>query len=330
MSKIVNRGGGFVGTVDSGALPDPYVPADGTMNITGALAVSGVSTFADGAADLSAPGIAFTSDTDTGITLVGGNVYFGIGGVEAFHYGGIFVFAKDAWPVSDGNITLGATDYNYKKIWVQEVANSGGAVKVSTAANFESTVQAINSGDSLGNLWHEEHVSPTDVSPGASGATLTVGGGTNDAAVYYLLDAVNEYLYWGTDVEEYWDAGSDLVVEVLVALDGAETANDYIRATIDFEYCAEHENMDSPKEQSVEVDHDIGAFNSAGDVHKLTFVMDHDLASNVLQAEDIVKFRFYLDDVSSGATVAAVRFLYANIKYRQKELYAFDSMPVSG
>jgi len=184
--------------------------------------------------------------------------------------------------------------------------------------------------DSLGGLWREVHVDAQSVSPGASGATLTVGGGTNNATLYWLLNAVNEYLYFGTDIEEDWDAGSDLSVKVVVALDGAETANDLIHATLDVEYVGEHENMDSPKEQSISIDHNIGAFNAAGDVHELNFLIDHDLASNVVQDDDIIKFRFYLDDVTTTTPVAAVRFLYAHVRYRANSAHMFTSSPASG
>ena len=181
-----------------------------------------------------------------------------------------------------------------------------------------------------GSLWREFHLLAHKIAAGGSGATQVVGGGTNNAVLYWLLNAITEYVYFGIDIHSDWDATSDVVIEVVVALDGAEDANDLIHATLDMEYAGEHENMDSPKEQSVSIDHDIGAFNAAGDIHHLNFILNHDLASNVLQDGDYVNFRFYLDDVSTDTPVAAIRLLGVQIRYRARGGDEFDSFPASG
>ena len=179
--------------------------------------------------------------------------------------------------------------------------------------------------DEKGAMWHYDRFSVAGVGPGASGATEAAENATR----YWLLNAITEFLYFNADIHEDWDGDSDLVVAAYVALDGAETANDLINATLVVDYYAEHDNMTTGrKTQTRSVDHDIVALNAAGSVHKLVFVINWDEGGNVMQVDDLIAFRFYLDSVAS---VAAVRFLYADFKYRTKyALRPFVSMPSEG
>ena len=127
---------------------------------------------------------------------------------------------------------------------------------------------------------------------------------------------MDEYLYATTKICDSWDAASDVVVTVDVALNGAETANDVIQFEVLSEYYGEHEDMDTPKTQTRSIDHDIVSNNGAGEVHTLQFRLDYDLADNVIQANDILKLRFRLDSVAGGTDVAAVRFLFATVRCR--------------
>lgn len=173
----------------------------------------------------------------------------------------------------------------------------------------------VYASDGNGAYWAETHVGSEKVSPGGSGATLTVGG-PGGASIYWQLDAVTEYLYHTTDIEDDWDGISDIPVTVKVSLDGAETANDDIEFEVIAEYWGEHENMDTAKTQTRTVNHDIGNENAAGDSHTLVFLLDWDLGGNVIEVDDILKLRFRLDGVGS---VAAVRYTYGNIKYRSSK-----------
>jgi hypothetical protein len=162
--------------------------------------------------------------------------------------------------------------------------------------------------------WREFHLGATKTDPGGSGATLTV---VNTASFVYLLDATTEYLYFETDIHDDWDGSSDIVVEVQVALSGAETANDVIQGEIVAEYYGEHDDMDTGiKTQTRTVNHDIVSDNGQGDVHHLVFIIDEDLASHNVDPEDNIKLRFRLDSVAGGTDVAAVWFIGANVKYR--------------
>lgn len=165
-------------------------------------------------------------------------------------------------------------------------------------------------------LWKKEyHAAANSISPGASGATLNVGG-PGSATLYYLLDATTEYLYVNSDIHNDWDASSDIIIEARVALNADETANDIIQAEVISEYVGEHEDMDISKTQTRSIDHNITTDNLAGAVHEMIFLIDYDLASNVVEVNDILSLRFRLDSVGGGTDVAAVRFLTLNIYYR--------------
>lgn len=162
--------------------------------------------------------------------------------------------------------------------------------------------------------WREFHLPASSISPGASGATLTV---INTASITYLLNATNEYLYFDSDVHSDWNAVSDIVVNVLVALENAETANDTIEAELIAEYFTDHDDMDTGfKTQTRTVNHSIGTETAAGTLHELVFVLDHDLASNVIERGDTIKYRFRLDSVAS---VPGVYFVGAHVKYISRD-----------
>jgi hypothetical protein len=122
--------------------------------------------------------------------------------------------------------------------------------------------------DSSGNAlyWCEEHVGAGKATAGGSGATYTVWNTATDG---WLLDATTEYLYLdATDIEGFWDSASDIQVNVIVALNAAETANDIINGEVVseyFSYLDNSDNMDSPKTQTRTINHDIGSDNAQGD-----------------------------------------------------------------
>jgi len=169
--------------------------------------------------------------------------------------------------------------------------------------------------DSSGNgfYWQEFHIDAGSISPGGSGATLTVW---NTSTIGWLLDATTEYLYLSTEIHDDWEGSSDHVIEAFVCLNAAETANDIIQAEVIAEYFGEHDDMDTPKTQTRSINHDIVNDNGAGECHTLVFILDWDLVDHVIEVEDQLKIRFRLDSVGGGTDVAAVRSLYFNHKYR--------------
>ena len=158
--------------------------------------------------------------------------------------------------------------------------------------------------------WKETHLPASAVSPGASGASLVV---LNTSSLVYLLNATNEYLYFDTDIHADWNAVSDIVVIIIVGLENAETSNDTIEAELIAEYFGDHDDMTTGfKTQTRSVNHNIGSDTAAGTLHDLTFVLNYDEASNVIEREDHIKFRFRLDSVAS---VSGVHFLCAHVQY---------------
>jgi hypothetical protein len=63
-----------------------------------------------------------------------------------------------------------------------------------------------------GGYWHEYNMPAIELSPGASGATLIV---TNASSLGgYQLNAIGEYLYFMTHVEDDWDGITDGELEI--------------------------------------------------------------------------------------------------------------------
>jgi hypothetical protein len=175
---------------------------------------------------------------------------------------------------------------------------------------------SVNVYDDAGDAayWHKSHIAASSVSPGASGATLTV---INTATLVWLLNDNTEYLYMCSDIHDDWDGVSDIVVEVTVALSGDEAANDDIQAEIIAEYVGDHEDIDTGlRTQTRSIDHDIVSDNNQGDVHHMTFILDHALGGQEIGVDDHLSLRFRLDVAGGAGNVAAVWFKDAIIKYR--------------
>ena len=161
--------------------------------------------------------------------------------------------------------------------------------------------------------WTEFHLAASSVSPGASGATLVV---LNTSSLVWLLNATDEFLYFDSDVHDNWDAASDIVIRVVVAMAGAQAEDATIDAELIVEYYADHDDASIGfKTQTRTVAHDIVTDNTAGLVHELVFVLDYDLGGNVIEREDHLKFRFRL---SSVASVEAVFFVCAHVRYKNR------------
>jgi hypothetical protein len=183
-------------------------------------------------------------------------------------------------------------------------------------------IVAMQASDGNGALFRHYSASAGAVSPGGSGATLTDANNV----IYYELDANTEYLYFNVDVGG-WDGNSDIVVEIYVALHSGETADEDINAELSCDYMGDHEDIDtSYKTQTRTINHDIGSYIAAGTIHKLTFVLNEDLASNNIDNGDILACSFRLDDVSAPATmVEDIRFLH--VDYIWRTAYAHTAYP---
>jgi len=186
----------------------------------------------------------------------------------------------------------------------------------------------VFSGDDDGLFWKLCHVNAGAAGTFGSNATMGAEGATS----YWLLDATTEFAFFDVCIHDDWDGDTDIWVKVRVALNGDETANDDIDATLVTDYYGDHEDMNTGfKTQTRDIDHDVGNFNAGGSVHDLWFQLDHDLGGNVIEVDDILNFKFYLDDISTGAPVIAVRFLGADVLYRTKKpKMIYSSDPTEG
>jgi hypothetical protein len=171
-----------------------------------------------------------------------------------------------------------------------------------------------------------DHVRANGMATYATGGTKEIVG-TNFGS--WKLDAVSEYLYFNTSVAATcWD-GSTVWVVANVSLSGAETANDIINATLVHTSCGDHEDIDADcATESRDIGHDIEAHAASGDMHMLTF----NLTPANIAAEDTIGFRFYLDDVTTGAVVTAVNVHAFLIHYRSRCVSdeRFVSIPAQG
>ena len=73
-----------------------------------------------------------------------------------------------------------------------------------------------------GGYWHEYALGAIELSPGASGATLIVPNASSLGG--YRLDAINEYLYFNSHIEDDWDGVSDGIFEIYFEVNEDNTA----------------------------------------------------------------------------------------------------------
>lgn len=159
-----------------------------------------------------------------------------------------------------------------------------------------------------------------------TGVTIGVWEGYS----WYTLNTTGKYATWGWRVPEDWDGDSDIAVQVLVTVTNAETANDLIRASLRADYVAD--NTLGTRTQTRSIDHSIGNYTTAGMYHFMNFVLDYDLASNVIAVGDWMGLKFWLDDVTTAPVVTSASIVMAAIRYRSKYPGgpAFTAMPVEG
>lgn len=150
-----------------------------------------------------------------------------------------------------------------------------------------------------------------NVSPGASGATLTA----LNAVLSYNLDAANEFIYAGISICSDWDGTSDVTIKVCGYLPNAETANDLVRMSVRCDYAGNGDDANTTKTQTLDQDYDISSGNAQYTFHILTFTLDHDLAANVLEKGDKLFLKIWLDDVTTAPIVPAFNVTTVGISY---------------
>lgn len=92
----------------------------------------------------------------------------------------------------------------------------------------------------------------------------------------FLFDADNEVIHIQFCVSVDWNGASDLTLILHCVLNADETADDLIDWETSVISVADHEDVDTAGAQTPGVNHDIGAFNSAGILHMVPIVLDYD------------------------------------------------------
>ena len=141
------------------------------------------------------------------------------------------------------------------------------------------------------------HMDLTGINPGASGATWTPSDGNTIGG--WQLDLVTEVLYFGADVHSDWDGTTDLTVEVEFEINTASTLDDTVDLKLICYYKGEGEIV--TKTQTVEVATNVGSGGVKAQYtsFKVTFTVDYDYASNVVEAGDILNFILNLETDTS-------------------------------
>ena len=119
--------------------------------------------------------------------------------------------------------------------------------------DLDSGYLLVNHSDGNGSFWHTEYISAKEFYDYSGDATPAFGNG-----FYRYQMEVNEYIYFGFNMENSWDTNSDVWITVIVLLNGNETSGDDIEMAVICYYKGDHESA-LKNSGSHFVTHDIGA-----------------------------------------------------------------------
>lgn len=146
---------------------------------------------------------------------------------------------------------------------------------------------------------------------------------TRNGVAGFLFDADAETLYVQFCVPKDWDAASDIDVAIYCLLNADETANDLIDWETSVVSVADHEDVDVAPTQTPGVNHNIGADNAAGTLHKVTLTLDYDDGTCPIAAGDNVTVELSrTSNVGNAGYVAGVIVLDICIEYQIDKLGA--------
>ena len=156
------------------------------------------------------------------------------------------------------------------------------------------------------------HVELYGASPGASGATFVPPDANRTGG--WQLDVATEYVYGESVIHSDWDGATNPIVEVHFTVNTDNTGGagtDTCDGIIEFYYKGNGD--DECKRQTVEGSKVIGTA-SQYQQFSIDIPLDWDYADNVIEAGDILGFRFNLETDTSevdDVTVANISFRYA-------------------
>lgn len=137
----------------------------------------------------------------------------------------------------------------------------------------------------------------------------------------FLFDAEAEALTVQFCVPTDWDAASDIGLVLYCVLDADETENDLIDWETTVVSVADHEDVDVAPTQTPGAAHNIGAFVSAGMLHKVTIILDYDHATCPIAPEDNVSITISRTaNIGQVGYVAGVLVLDICVEYTADKL----------
>lgn len=152
---------------------------------------------------------------------------------------------------------------------------------------------------------------------GVAAPTATV----RDGVAGYLFAADAETLYVQFCVPTNWDGMSDIDLVLYCVLDADEAVNDIIDWETSVVSIADHEDVDVAGTQTPGANHNIGAFNGAGTLHKVAIILDYDSGACPINYGDNVTVEMSRTaNVGQAGYVAGVIVLDICIEYQSNKL----------
>ncbi len=173
-----------------------------------------------------------------------------------------------------------------------------------TSSGMSKTRYLTSSGD----LTHYSiDIALTEVQKPAANAPTKVTKGTTPFVNGFLFDAANELYQLQFQIPDNWDGRTDVVVDLYVVLDQAETAGDVIDWTAD--YIASSSGVDTVTKASTNlVITEVVLAGCAGDncQYKCDFTLPYNDANNPLVIEDVVVMEIHRTDLGNVGGVVLI------------------------
>jgi len=193
---------------------------------------------------------------------------------------------------------------NPTKVGNSLIVSAAGDVKVSKGL---TVVDSLNATTVI--WWYCKYIDAFSASVGASGATWTAPSVNSLGG--YQLNANTEYLYFNGNVCNNWYGSSDLQLKVRFEINaGSVGANDSVYLDLLCWYKAPSE--DTTKYQVLTSVTDV-ANDAIYTMYNATFVIDWDLANNVIEVNDRISFRLNID--TGNSEIYDLMIKYAKWQY---------------
>ena len=161
------------------------------------------------------------------------------------------------------------------------------------------------SGDQTGGYWHEYNIGAIDLSPGASGATQIAPNASSLGG--YQLNAINEYLYFSSHVEDDWDSVSDGRFEIYFEVND-DNSGGLITDTVKFQLEVWHK-LEGERVCTV---YSLSGNTVVGQAEQHD-LFDQYIAIGDLRSREVISFRINLNTIQSQVDDVIVN--YVEFKY---------------